>query len=198
MQFQTGDLILYHTQKWYSWIIQFLTKSRYSHISIILKQPTWLDETLIEEYYVLESVLSTENKIGVRITPFKSVYEDYKNGMGRLYVRKLSTSIPQQELQEKIKKWYHTILSAPYDTDLMDWLKAYQEEATVIEDADKLKGYQRTDKFWCSALVSYIYVKCGLLNDKVPWTLITPNDYSVECSILPFTNCKLEPETELS
>lgn len=55
--FQTGDILLYNTTKyWYSRLIERFTSSDYSHVSIVLHRPTWLDASLNEEeYYVLES-----------------------------------------------------------------------------------------------------------------------------------------------
>jgi hypothetical protein len=203
--FQTGDILLYDTRRWYSRLIKFFTNSKYSHVSIILKHPTWLDEKLTEDYYVLESgdepfedVVTDRMVFGVRITPFSSVYDQYHNqGMGELYVRKLSTTTPREELCKKIREWYHTISLSPYDTDVMDWIKAYQERSTIVEDEAILTNYQRTDKFWCSALVSYMYVKCGLLDNRIPWTLVIPNDYSETCNILPLINCHLDKEIKI-
>ena len=42
----TGDIILYQTSFWYSRLIEYFTKCPYSHISIVLKKPTWLDVDL--------------------------------------------------------------------------------------------------------------------------------------------------------
>ena len=43
-QFETGDVLLYNTTKyWYSRLIERFTSSDYSHVSMVLRRPTWLD-----------------------------------------------------------------------------------------------------------------------------------------------------------
>ena len=82
----TGDIILYDTSWWYSRLIQYFSDGPYSHISIVLKKPTWLDEKLTEKYYILESGSEkfndseTGRKIfGVQIVPLDRIIDQYKN-----------------------------------------------------------------------------------------------------------------------
>ena len=77
----------------------------------------------------------------------------------------------------------------PYDTDPIDWIKAKFN----IE----LGNLQKTDTFWCSALVAYSYVKLGFLNEDIPWTIITPQDFSCTSSRLIFKNCCLSDEKKI-
>ena len=51
---QTGDILLYSTSLWYSKIIEKCTGSKYSHISIILRDPVYIDPKL-KGLYILES-----------------------------------------------------------------------------------------------------------------------------------------------
>ena len=51
---------------------------------------------------------------------------------------------------------------------------------------------QKTSRFWCSALVGYIYTKCGILNPDTDWSIMTPNDLSLDGEKLRYIeNCKL-------
>ena len=114
----TGDIILYDTRWWYSKLIQYFSDGPYSHISIVLKKPIWLDEKLTEIYYILESGAEkfndseTEKRVfGVQIVPLDKIIDQYKNqGYGKLYYRKLKCSIDMNKLQEKIEA----------ETDLID------------------------------------------------------------------------------
>ena len=45
---------------------------------------------------------------------------------------------------------------------------------------------QKTDRFWCSALVGYIYTNCGLLNKETDWSILVPNDFSLDGESLMF------------
>lgn len=202
---ETGDILLYDTRWWYSRLIQYFSNGPYSHISIILKNPTWLDEKLTDTYYILESGgekfkdAETGKKIcGVQIVPLDKIIDEYKNqGYGKLYYRKLKCSIDMQELQKRIKDAYFKVQVKPYDFDVFDWLEAYKEVDKNINDKTLTKKYQRINKFWCSALVSYIYVECELLDKNIPWTVVSPNDFYYTYQYLPLLNCTLEKDTLL-
>lgn len=97
--FRTGDILLYNTTKyWYSRLIERFTSSDYSHVSMVLHRPTWLDPALCEEeYYVLESgsecfpdAVSGDFKFGVQVAPLSKVWAEYATqGYGHLYVRRI-------------------------------------------------------------------------------------------------------------
>ena len=199
---ETGDIILYDTRWWYSKLIQYFSDGPYSHISIVLKKPTWLDDKLTEKYYILESGAEkfndseTGRKIfGVQIVPLDKIIDEYKNqGYGKLYYRKLKCSIEMHKLQQNIKNTYFKIQANPYDLDIFDWIKAYTEVDKDINDTKLTKKYQNINKFWCSALVSYIYVECGLLDKNIPWTIVSPNNFYYKYNFLPLLNCKLKKD----
>ena len=60
-----------------------------------------------------------------------------------------------------------------------DWIEAFLQKDSKP---------QKTDRFWCSALVGYIYTKCGLLNEKTDWTILRPSDFSLSGENLKFIN----------
>jgi len=109
------------------------------------------------------------------------VYNQYKTqGYGHLYLRKLKcNNIDNHTLQSRIKVAYARVQDRPYDTNIFDWILGYYELNKDIQDNTSLSTkYQKTNEFWCSALVSYILVECGLLDKNVAWTLISPIDYA--------------------
>ena len=56
---------------------------------------------------------------------------------------------------------------------------------------------QKTSRFWCSALVGYIYTNCGLLKSDTDWSIMRPNDFSLAGEKLNFTeNVKLSDSME--
>lgn len=183
LKFNTGDLLLFDTNIWYSKILEYFLDKQYSHIAIILKNPhEWLDANLTEEYYILECGIEKYNdKIidGVQIIPLSFIYDKYINkGFGNLYVRHISHSLNERELQQKIRIAYNKVKSKPYDLDPFDWLLGYKDLNKHIEDDENLiEKYQKTNRFWCSALVTFIFVECLLIDKNIPWTLISPNDY---------------------
>ena len=43
---QTGDILLYNSNYWYSRLIEWGSGSKFSHISIVLRDPTFINEKL--------------------------------------------------------------------------------------------------------------------------------------------------------
>ena len=212
-KFNTGDILLYNTTKhWYSRLIERYTHSDYSHVSIVLHRPTWLDESLCEEeYYVLESgketfpdAVSGEFKFGVQVCPLSKVWAEYVNGdNGHLYVRRIwfsSDHDGKRAMMEGIKTAYLKTKSCPYDLNPIDWIKCYFDESKTLEQIDASNQcVQKTTSFWCSALVSFILVAGGFLDKTVPWTVITPYDFSAFCKQrrLTFKYCNFDADVKL-
>ena len=192
----TGDILLYQTSFWYSRLIEYFTKSPYSHISIVLKKPTWLADDLTDDFYLLESggevfpdAVSGQMRFGVQVAPLREVYEQYAHqNYGHLYVRKLSGTSSQDDIKLKIKEAYGLLKDKPYDIHPLDWIKSYFD---LNKPLDEIKGEERTDCYWCSALVSFVYCCCGFLDKNIPWTIIAPSDFCYQNHRLEFHDCTL-------
>ena len=50
-----------------------------------------------------------------------------------------------------------------------DWLEAIIH----IDTAPK-----KTDRFWCSAFIGYIYSLCGIIPNSIDWSILRPSDFS--------------------
>ena len=212
--FETGDLLLYNTTKyWYSRAIEWFTSSDYSHVSMVLRRPTWLDPSLCEEeYYVLESgsecfpdAVSGELKFGVQVCPLSKVWAEYASqGYGHLYVRRIRFLCPNPNgdsaLIDGIKTAYAKVKACPYDLNPCDWIKCYFDEHKTLQQIDNTaQRDQKTTSFWCSALISFVLVVAGFLDKSVPWTVITPYDFSAFCAPqrLAFNGCAFDAEVKL-
>ena len=209
--FKTGDILLYNTTKyWYSRLIERFTSSDYSHVSMVLHRPTWLDPALTEEeYYVLESgserfpdAVSGEFKFGVQVAPFSKVWAEYASqGYGHLCVRRIQLPDSDQQLIHGIKAAYEKSKSCPYDLNPCDWIKCYFDEHKTLQQIEASHNHnnQKTTSFWCSALISFVLVVAGHLDKSVPWTVITPYDFSAFCkpARLAFQGCMYDPEVRL-
>jgi hypothetical protein len=217
--FNTGDLILYNTTKyWYSRLIERFTTSDYSHVSMVLHRPTWLDPALCEEeYYVLESgsecfpdAVSGNFKFGVQVCPMSKVWAEYASqGYGHLYVRRIrfinenkneNEENARLGLEDGIRTAYAKAKGCPYDINPCDWLKCYFDESKTLHQIDATGQHvQKTTSFWCSALVSFVLVVAGFLDKSVPWTVITPYDFSAyrNPQRLAFKGCAYDPDLKL-
>ena len=74
----------------------------------------------------------------------------------------------------------------PYDINPFDWIRA---DLNI-----NIGNTQKRNTYWCSALVTYFYVKLGFLDKNVPWTLISPQELSSSSDKLKFENCKLDDD----
>jgi hypothetical protein len=165
----------------------------------VLKKPTWLSEDLTEEYYLLESggevfpdAITNKKVFGVQVIPFSKVFDEYKNNnYGHLYYRKLKTDKCIEEIQNKIKDIYKKIQGDPYDLDPYDWLSALCD---IQKPLDEINGFKKTNTFWCSALVAYIYSLLGFLDENIPWTIISPSDFCYNNKRLNYINCSLDKD----
>jgi len=212
--FNTGDILLYNTTKyWYSRLIERFTSSDYSHVSMVLHRPTWLDPALTEEeYYVLESgserfpdAVSGEFKFGVQVCPLSKVLAEYATqGYGHLYVRRIrfvdAANFGTDALIRGIKAAYEKVQACPYDLNPCDWIRCYFDEHKTLPQIEATSQHnQKTTSFWCSALITFILVVAGFLDNTVPWTVITPYDFSAFCKPqrLLYRGCAYDAEVKL-
>lgn len=179
-ELKTGDIILfdYEGHSLLSSLIKKFTKSKFTHVGMILKDPKFIHPSL-KGYYVWESGKEDEpdpqdnkKKIGVQITPFAELYEKYKNTGGKIYIRRIENN--NNITDEKLKKIHDIVYDKPYDIVPFDWIEGYLQK-----DPDP----QKTNRFWCSALIGYIYTKLGILNSDTDWSILRPCDFSEDSQL---------------
>jgi len=202
----TGDILLYRTYSVIPEMLMFIEQPcDYSHVSIILHGPTWLDKSLKDDYYILEVILDAEieNEIehttlkDIKLSPLRETFERYvKDDSGHLYTRKLTTPFPKYVLQERIKTAYNNIKDINYDVDVTDWFAAVRTMDENISRFNLVKRFHDKETMWCSALVAYVYKKCHLLDREIAWTIVNPCDFGVHTDRqhIKFINCKLGKE----
>lgn len=207
----TGDILLFKGSAWYDKLIEKLGRSQYSHVAMVLKDPIYINPEFIGIYVIesgFEYVADEENhefKIGVQIHKLSTLLQINKYDT---LVRKANITLDIKELENIIKNVHKEVHGIPYDMHLIDWVRAL--EFVDIEDLEKTQKWccirnkhemQKTNTFWCSAFVTYLYYKMGLLEKDtfVPWTLISPREFSSHnLSSLKFVNCNLEPEIKIN
>ena len=187
---KTGDLLLLDYEGsgifgWFTWLIKYFTKSDYSHIVMVLKDPEFLDKKL-KGYYVWESSYNGTHdpqdgkvKIGVQITPLDEILNHYKKEGGKIWIRRCNYK-KNPFTNDKLKAIHDIVYDKPYDIMPQDWI-----EALFRKDGRP----QKTDRFWCSALIGYIYSQCDIISNKTDWSLLRPVDFSIQGdSFLNFIN----------
>ena len=190
-ELETGDIILFSGNYFLSYIVEYFTNSIYSHVGIVLKNPN-LGDARFKGIYLLESGFENtpdpENhriKKGVQIINLEDKIKNYR---GRIYVRKLHCT-RDKKFYEKIIEIHSTVHNIPYDLNPIDWIKGYYKL--------DIGNTQKENTYWCSALVSFVYVELGFLDKNIPWTLISPKELSSSNNELKFINCKLDNDKQI-
>lgn len=171
---ETGDLILFHGERfWFSYVVEWLTWSEFSHIGIVLRDPINIKSNL-KGLYMLESGTekfpdAVEHRIhyGVQIVNLQKVVDDYT---GRVYIRKLT--IPKtfrDNMHNVLGKVWEKIKDKPYDDKVWDLMR--------VEFGLEWGDSNRFNNFFCSALVAFLYEQFGYFREPLPWDLITPKDF---------------------
>lgn len=188
---KTGDLILFcgHDTgflKYFSAMIKYGTHSNYSHVGVILKDPKFIHPSLKGVYVWESGYEGTQDpqdgkiKLGVQITPLEQMLKNFK---GSVVITRSINCSNKHFTDEQLKKIHDIVYDKPYDIHPQDWI-----QALIGKDSQP----QKTDRFWCSALVGYIYTQCGILKDTTDWSILTPADFSLDGENLNFQdNCSL-------
>ena len=186
--FKTGDILLFDSNntkgimKLFTKLIKKVTKSNIAHVSMILKDPDFIQPPL-KGYYVWESNFEDSKdpqdgkiKFGVQITPLSEVLQTF--GESKVIARKINCS-KDCFTDENLKKVHDVVYYKPYDIVLKDWV-----DALIQKDPKP----QKINRFWCSALIGYIYTKCGILDASTDWTILRPSDFSLSGENLKLIN----------
>lgn len=179
-ELKTGDIILfdYEGHSIISSLLKRFTKSNFTHVGMILKDPKFIHPSL-KGLYVWESgkeddpdPQDNKKKIGVQITPFLEIYDKYKNTGSKIYIRKIKDN--NIFTDENLKKIHDIVYDKPYDIVPLDWIEGYLQ---------KDLNPQKTNRFWCSALIGYIYTQLGILNTDTDWSILRPCDFSQDSQL---------------
>lgn len=196
---KTGDLLLFNTRThWYDLIIEKFTKSKFSHVGMIVRdikcgKCSDIGVCMLESGYEdFPDVVENKQIYGVQLANLDKVLSAYGGGgrSGFVYYRKLDC-IRGKSFDKTTQRKIEPVYGKPYDLLPQDWLKS----AFHIEKGNE----RRTGTFWCSALVAYMYDQYGFIDRHTPWTIIQPTQFSYyEGKQLPLIEqIKLEPEVNV-
>ena len=180
---KTGDILLfsYHGDSLFSYLIKKFTHSEFTHVAMVLKDPEFIHPSL-KGYYLWQSgeennpdPQDNKKKLGVQITSFEEIYQSYARTHSEIYLRRIDSS--NNFSTQKLKEIHNIVYDKPYDLVPEDYYEALKH---------KDKEPQKTDRFWCSALLGYIYTKCNILNENTDWSILFPCDFSSDSSKLKF------------
>lgn len=179
---QTGDIILFKGTGTMSYLLEYFGRSKYSHVGIIVKNPSFINPYMEDGLYVLEASptngLEDETKNGVTMHRLDDVLATYSKGS--VYVRHVEC-VRNEEFYKKFIKVHYQVHEKPYDLNLYDWLCAEYNINCPLPEENRFK---LTTTFWCSALASYVLCELGVIQNKINWSLIAPREFSPEGKLI--------------
>ncbi|MEW8691277.1 MAG: YiiX/YebB-like N1pC/P60 family cysteine hydrolase [Candidatus Thiodiazotropha endolucinida] len=166
---QTGDLVFCSGSYFFSQAVQKFTKSVWSHVGMIYKDPT------LERIFVLES----ETLIGVRLAPLSKYLRDYHGRnrpyKGNIVIARVDPPVDKQKLNQAISYGMDE-LTKPYDN--------FEIIRIGIRILFKISRRTRDRKYICSELVYDCFDSVG-----VPFNLrdeyVSPDDIWQDDQVQP-------------
>ena len=198
---KTGDILLcddlqYGSWGIFSWFIKFMTKSDFSHVGMIVVDPDFTDIPLKGTFVWTSGISNVPDpedktkKFGVQFIPFDHFIQTYG---GKIYLRRIEFSNSEEYHKifnnDRLKQIHQVVYDKPYDIIITDWIEAY---------CKKDNHPQKTSRFFCSALIGYIYTQLNLFDDRLDWSILYPNYFSSENkSLVLLHNATLTKENQI-
>jgi hypothetical protein len=190
---KTGDILLFSAE--WSWnplnifgkFIEIFTNKPYSHVGMILKDPTWIKQDMKGLYLWESSYEGSPDpqdgkiKIGIEVTPLDIALKQHKE---KIYVRQLFGA--ENKLTINVLQKIHKIVyDKPYDYNLFDWLSAFLRTP--------INGSRKYTRYFCSAFVACIYTEAEIIDKNTDWSIIRPSDFNEGDTHLNWSDgCRLE------
>lgn len=208
-ELNTGDILLFHHENdcktcyncvfsCFTGLIEACTESKYSHVAIVIRDPQFTNPPM-KGLYVLESSFEDfpdaedhRYKFGVELEEFDKVIASAAPHE-TIYWRKL-VCVRDALFYEKLAETHKMVYDKPYDIYPKDWIDA------LFHKKNASNGHV-TSRFFCSALVAFVYYQWGFLPYSVEWTLVTPKMLGTESPDaykLNFDGCVVNKEIQIA
>ena len=173
MHAETLDLLLFSGQNsFFSEAIEVATRSKFSHVGLVLHRPIFIDPSLTGVYLWesgSEPVADPETgsyRIGVRLTELKWLYQHYD---GEIYHRRFTGKIAKSQVVAKLRELYLRTKDSPYDINPIDFARCLFHL--------RIGNCRQEKTFFCSALCGYILSHLGILPTETEWDLLQPKEF---------------------
>lgn len=164
----TGDLVLFSGSGIISASIKFFTRSKYSHIGMVLRLEhdflaIW-ESTTLSPLVDMDTGLPTK---GVRVVPLSESIRSAKKVVVRQLLGAGITDIDVTRLMQLRKDF----VGRPYEQHERELLKA-------AYDGPGGRNHPDLSSIFCSELVAAAYQHIGLIDSDIPPNEFTPGDFS--------------------
>lgn len=175
--FKTGDILLFHEYPRnicfaiLDWGIRCVTNSKYSHAGMVIVDPPWTKPGVYvwdSSKHVYPDPQDRKIKFGIAIVPIHSYMEDRTVQIfKRAPVNNETYALFSKEALENI---HDNVYGKPYDISATTWMTGFFNYFVP----------RTTDRFVCSAFVTYALTVVGVLSPNTEWSTVTPAQLSVD------------------
>ncbi len=185
-ELDTGDIVLFSGKGGISEWIKGFTRSKWSHVGMVIKDKAW-DMVLLWESTTLSNIDDLETgrkKKGVQLVALSERIDNYT---GEVSVRRLITEKTPQ-MVEALKDLRNEIKERSYEESMIELIKS-------AYDGPLGQNTQDLSSLFCSELVAEAYMRMGLLPvGTLPSNEYTPKDFSSERNLQLLKEAKLGNE----
>ena len=179
---KTGDLILFSGNFTSSKVIKFFSKSKWTHIGIVIK---------FTEPFNYVALWESDAAIGgVQLT---NLFARVKKYQGESAIRHLEDVQLTQNNLEDLKLLREQLKLRPYQTNKWEMLRACWDFGFYFGREQK----RNLDSLFCSELVAETLQRLEILDPTISSNEFTPGDFSTENQNLPMLKGKYGPEIYL-
>jgi hypothetical protein len=185
---QTGDLILFRDATWWSYLFEWVGRSPFAHVGMVVRNPRRIGVDLDDGVYLLESGWSDTD---VHLHVLTDVLRQC--APGTVVVRPVDC-LRDDRFYESLKRVY-TSVQRHASAHVGDWLETTYNTLVPSYRRAQVGTLRQTDRAWGVALIAFVFDQVGLV-DPINWTLITPHDFSSAGTRLCF-RCLINEEHAL-
>jgi hypothetical protein len=168
-ELNTGDVVLFAGKGFVSGIVKFFSRSKWSHVGIIVKSND-LNMVLIWESTGLSKVKDMDTgeiRIGVQTVTLSDRLDEYK---GEVWVRQYDGRVTKKMIGI-LAEFRRESKGKPYE-------KNYWQLAKSLLDFSWLRPNKRdVSSLFCSELVAESLQRMGLMTNDLPSNEFTPRDF---------------------
>lgn len=180
----TGDILLFSSNTIFGDFIKKATDSIYTHVGIILKNPTFVkdkDDSEIKLYLYnsdgpyTKDVEKQDFRAGVQVL---NLIEKVKNFNGKIYYRKLNYDKEKISfINDKLKYIHFRHYNTYYDYMPNNWLGVYLSMLKYNKLSKMFTSPRHLDQMFCSAFTAYIYTELGIFKPDTEWSFFVPSHF---------------------
>ncbi|MEC8325898.1 MAG: YiiX/YebB-like N1pC/P60 family cysteine hydrolase [Pseudomonadota bacterium] len=186
---KTGDILLFSGNGFFSKVIKFATRSKWSHVGMVYKNRESGILFVYESTSIsnVTNVDSGEPLNGVQLTPLSKRLRLYN---GVVAVRKLENASLNDDAQAAIEQLMYEFEGKPYEEDKLELAKSALDLISIENEED-------LSTLFCSELIAEVYQRIGLLDEDKPSNEYTPADFAASTKALGLISGELTEPIEL-